>query len=578
MSSMTIIKRFWQYIKPFRLVMLLSLIAGTIGGAATVYLTYLTGRAIDKMHVHHVLFGTLIPLLSWFVLLIIITTFTQWLVQKLSYQLSYQSVALIRQEAIQHLNQLSVRDFDQFNHGDIISRFTNDLDNVSVACQQLFTTLFTGITTVVMALVFMLYLSIPLTLVILVTTPLVFLFTYIVAQRGQHYFKEQQEILGELSSFSDEAIHEQEIIQLFAQQENVQNKFTALNQSLYQVGQKAQFISSLTNPLSRFVDHLAYAGIGLVGGLILYKASGSVPVGLISSFTLYSSQFSKPFIEISGITTQIQTALAGLERIFTLMDQPSEAPDSPEAITLTHPCGKIDFNHVTFGYTPEKTVIHQFDLHIQPGQTIAIIGKTGAGKSTLINLLLRFYEVNSGSICVDDHPIQQITRSSLRSAFGMVLQETWLFHGTIRENLLLDQPQTSDEEMIAAAKMANAHSFIQRLPKQYDTVIDENTSLSEGEKQLLAIARTFISNPKILILDEATSSLDTLTEQHVQEAFLRLMEGRTSLVIAHRLSTIQRSDCILVVEDGAIIEQGTHDELIQQPQSHYYQLYHSQFH
>lgn len=574
---MTVFKRFITYIKPFKLQLIASCIAGLIGGSTTVYLTYLTGKAIDQMiGIHQVNFKALTMILIFFFILIIITTLTQFIVQRLSYHLAYESVAKLREEASLHLGTLSMKDFDSFNQGDIISRFTNDLDNVSLALQQLLTTLFTGLTTVLVALIFMLYLSPVLTLVILLTTPLVFYFTYLVAKHSQNYFTQQQELVGQMSDLADEYIQEQEIVQLFNQEEMIENRFNKLNQKLYQVGQKAQFISSLTNPLSRFVDHLSYAGVGLVGGLILYKASGNIAVGLISSFTLYSSQFSKPFIELSGITNQLQTAFVGLNRMFELLDLPSSQTDTG-TIDLHHPQGEITFDHVSFGYVTHQEIIHDFNLEVHPGQKIAIIGKTGAGKSTLINLLLRFYDVQKGEIRIDQTPIQELTLKSLRQSFGMVLQDTWFFNGTIRDNLRFGNPNASEDEIIEAAKKANAHAFIKRLPQGYDTVINQKTALSEGEKQLLSITRTFLSNPKMLILDEATSSLDTLTEQHVQEAFERLMKHRTSFIIAHRLSTIQNSDQILVIEQGRIIEHGTHDELIQNENGHYYQLYQEQF-
>lgn len=577
MSLTQTAKRFFSYLKPFKKTLILMLMMGIISGASAIFLTELTGKTINILTRSTSLFSNnFIRAIILFISCIIITTLTQWYVQRLSFDVAYQSIDYLRQQAIQHLNQLSIRDFDQFDTGDIVSRFTNDLDNVSTAIQQLLVSIFSSIMTVIIALVVMFSLNIPLTLVILCTTPFIFLMTYIVARHGQHYFQKQQAIIGQLTAFSEEYIHEQSLVDLYHQQDNVQQQFEAINDSLYKSGQHAQFISSLTNPLSRFVDHITYALIGLIGGFIIYHSSGSIAVGLLSSFTLYASQFSKPFIELSGILTQIQTAIVGLNRVFDILDTPIESCTEPQH-QLKNPKGKIDFDNVTFGYQKEHPVIRHFSLHVQPGEQIAIIGKTGAGKSTLINLLLRFYEVQDGMIYIDDQPITTIDKASLRQHFGLVLQDTWFFNGSIIDNLRFACPNASREKVIQAAKTANAHPFIKRLPHGYDTILDEHANLSEGERQLLSIARTLLSNPKILVLDEATSSLDTLTEKRVQEAFERLMQNRTSFIIAHRLATIQKSNQILIVEDGTIIEHGTHHELIHNQHSHYYQLYHDQF-
>lgn len=370
----------------------------------------------------------------------------------------------------------------------------------------------------------------------------------------------------------------QKIVKAF-QQENVsQQRFEALNQELYVRGQKAQFSSSLTNPLSRFIDHLAYLSIGLVGGLLLLSGNQTITIGVISSFTIYSSQFSKPFIELSGITTQIQTALAGLDRTFEIISQPEEKPDGEHAFVLNDVTGEVVFEHVDFAYVPSKPLIQDFNLTAMPGETIAIVGKTGAGKSTLVNLLMRFYDVDNGQILIDGHKLTQVTRDSLRKSFGMVLQDTWLFDSTIRDNLTYGNPTATDEQIEAAMKKAYIFDFVTRLPKGLDTLIGASgIKISEGQRQLMTIARTMISDPPMLILDEATSSVDTLTEKNIQDAFLQMMEGRTSFVIAHRLSTIKNADKILVMEQGSVVEIGSHDELINKKDGYYHALYDAQF-
>ena len=577
MSPIQIAKRFSTYLKSFKKELLTMLIVGMIGGGSAIGLTALTGKIVNLIGQPSTAFSrTLLLSIIIFIFGIIIATLAQWYVQRLSFNITAQVIDALRQKTIRHLNQFSIQTFDSFETGDVVSRLTNDLDNVSTAIQQLLVAVFSSFITVCIALVVMVSLSWSLTLVILCTTPFIFLLTYIVARRGQHYFQEQQTIVGQLTAFAEEYVHEQALVQLYQQQAQVEQQFQRMNQSLYTVGQRAQFISSLTNPLSRFVDHITYALIGLVGGWMIYRSSGSVAVGLLSSFTLYASQFSKPFIELSGILTQIQTALVGLKRVFTILDIPADTCSLPQH-QWKHPQGKIDFEDVTFGYQPTQPVIQHFNLHVQPGERVAIVGKTGAGKSTLINLLLRFYEVQSGMIYLDNQPITSIDKSSLRANFGLVLQETWFFNSSILDNLRLGAPQASRQEVIQAAKKANAHSFIQRLPHGYDTVLDEQTNLSEGERQLLSIARTLLSNPKILVLDEATSSLDTLTEKRVQEAFEHLMKNRTSFVIAHRLTTIKQSDQILMVENGQIMERGTHEQLIRNKNSHYAIMYRDQF-
>ncbi|MFZ1303471.1 MAG: ABC transporter ATP-binding protein [Lactococcus raffinolactis] len=569
---------FLPYLLAFRLELILSIIFGLASGITVVLMTYYIGLGVDQMvHRGQVNFPILRHILVLLVGVLIVTVISQWLIQRLSNRLAYRSVAVLRKDAYDHLNQLPLRYYDQTAHGNIVSRFTNDMDNISVASAAVFNQLFSGITVVIVALVFMLYLSPILTLVVLISTPIIFLVSWLVARASQQDFVSQQQIIGDISGYITEMIGNQKTVKAFQRETANQAQFEDLNQDLYVKGQKAQFSSALTNPLSRFVDHLAYLSVGCVGGLMALNGSTAVTIGVISSFTIYASQFSKPFIEISGITTQIQIAFAGLRRTQELMDQPIETQDAPDAHVLTHAKGDIDFQDVSFGYNPGQALITDFSLKVAPGEMIAIVGKTGAGKSTLINLLMRFYDVDKGAILIDGTDIRDMTRDSLRQSFGMVLQETWLFGSSLRANLCYGREDATDEEIYTALKEAHMYDFVMRLPDKLETQVGAHAlKISEGQRQLLTIARTMISQPDMLILDEATSSVDTLTEQKISQAFLKMMTGRTSFVIAHRLSTIKNADKILVLNQGQIVEIGSHDQLMAQ-QGYYYQLQQAQF-
>ena len=569
---------FLPYLLAFRLELILSIIFGLASGITVVLMTYYIGLGVDQMvHRGQVNFPILRHILVLLVGVLIVTVISQWLIQRLSNRLAYRSVAVLRKDAYDHLNQLPLRYYDQTAHGNIVSRFTNDMDNISVASAAVFNQLFSGITVVIVALVFMLYLSPILTLVVLISTPIIFLVSWLVARASQQDFVSQQQIIGDISGYITEMIGNQKTVKAFQRETANQAQFEDLNQDLYVKGQKAQFSSALTNPLSRFVDHLAYLSVGCVGGLMALNGSTAITIGVISSITIYASQFSKPFIEISGITTQIQIAFAGLRRTQELMDQPIETQDAPDAHVLTHAKGDIDFQDVSFGYNPGQALITDFSLKVAPGEMIAIVGKTGAGKSTLINLLMRFYDVDKGAILIDGTDIRDMTRDSLRQSFGMVLQETWLFGSSLRANLCYGREDATDEEIYTALKEAHMYDFVMRLPDKLETQVGAHAlKISEGQRQLLTIARTMISQPDMLILDEATSSVDTLTEQKISQAFLKMMTGRTSFVIAHRLSTIKNADKILVLNQGQIVEIGSHDQLMAQ-QGYYYQLQQAQF-
>lgn len=576
MKKTTLIKRFKPYIQPFTKELFLGFFCGILGGGTSVLTTFYLGKSVDVMiGKNQVDFPHLFSLLLLLGMVMLISVITQYFTQFFANALAYGSVNRLRKDALTHLDKLPLSYFMTLSKGDLLSRFTNDMDNISTGVTAIFTQLFQGVTTILLALIFMSYLSLPLTLVVLLTTPLIFATNYLVAKNSQKTFKAQQEILGELSGYAKEGIAQGKIVAAFQQEDTRQKHFEHLNQELYVKGQKAQFASSLTNPMARFVDHLAYLLIGLFAGILYLFYPNTMTVGILSSFTIYASQFSKPFIELSGLMTQLQTAQIGLSRSFKILDEKEENIFGNK--TLPKPQGNISFSKVYFSYEKNQPLIKDFNLNVTSGEKIAIVGKTGAGKSTLVNLLMGFYPIDAGEITLDGKNIYQYQGEELRKSFGMVLQETWLFDGTIEENLMFGSEEATYEQMVEAAKKAHIHHFIDSLPDKYQTIIGQGgLTISNGQRQLLTITRMMLKNPPMLILDEATSSVDTLTELQIQDGFNQMMLGKTSFIIAHRLSTIKNADKILVLDHGAIVEQGDHDTLLGKKGA-YYHLYEAQF-
>ncbi|MDD6182762.1 MAG: ABC transporter ATP-binding protein [Lachnospiraceae bacterium] len=570
------IKKVLQYLKKYWFYMILSLILAFVSVVLTLYIPVLTGDAIDYIiGKGQVDFDTIMQILKKMVVVIAITAVAQWLMNVCNNKVTYRVVQDIRTEAFAKLERLPLKYLDAHSYGEIVSRVIADVDQFADGLLMGFTQFFTGVITIFGTLVFMLSVNVKIALVVIFLTPLSFVVAGFIAKRTFSMFKLQSETRGEQTAYIEEMIGNQKVVQAFERQEETMEHFDEINNRLEKCSLKAIFYSSTVNPSTRFINALVYAGVGVAGALT--AIAGGISVGRLSCFLSYANQYTKPFNEISGVVTELQNALACAARVFELIEEEPEVPDDENAIVLKDVDGTVALEHVCFSYTPEKKLIEDFNLQVKPGQRVAIVGPTGCGKTTLINLLMRFYDVNSGVISVSGHPIENITRESLRSNYGMVLQETWLKQGTVRENLLMGKPDATEEEMIAAAKAAHAHGFIKRLPKGYDTVIGEDGgSLSQGQKQLLCITRIMLSLPPMLILDEATSSIDTRTEMRIQNAFATMMKGRTSFIVAHRLSTIQEADIILVMKDGHIIEQGNHETLLAQG-GFYATLYNSQF-
>ena len=569
-------KRVLKYIRKYTPALVLSLLLAGLTVLLTLYIPILTGNAVDLIiGKGQVDMPGIFAIMIKIAIVMIITAAGQWVMNTCNNYITYHVIRDIRTDAFAKLEILPLKYLDAHAYGDIVSRVVADVDTFADGLLMGFTQLFTGVLTILCTLGFMLVTNVPITLVVVCITPVSFLVAKFIATKTYSMFKEQSETRGEQTSLIEEMIDNQKIVNTFSRGEAVKSKFGEINGRLQKCSLKAIFFSSITNPATRFVNSLVYAGVGVFGALVAIK--GGISVGRLSCFLSYANQYTKPFNEISGVVTELQNAFVCAGRIFELIDEEPQVPDAADARVLEEAQGNVDLKDVYFQYVPEKKLIQNFNLQVKPGQRVAIVGPTGCGKTTVINLLMRFYDVNSGSIKVDGTDIRDITRGSLRTNYGMVLQETWLRSGTIRDNICMGKPDATEEEIIAAAKASHAHSFIKRLPQGYDTVITEDGgSLSQGQKQLLCITRVMLCLPPMLILDEATSSIDTRTEIKIQNAFAKMMEGRTSFIVAHRLSTIQSADVILVMKDGNIIEQGNHETLLAKG-GFYANLYNSQF-
>lgn len=570
------LKRVLSYIKSYWFYLIVSVLLTVVNVALTLYVPILIGDSIDYIiDTGNVDFDMIFSILTKFAIVVAATALAQWFMNLVNNKITYCIVRDIRIEAFTHLQKLPVGYIDSHPYGDTISRIITDVDQFSDGLLMGFNQLFAGLLTIVATLVFMLTIDVKITLIVVVLTPLSLFIAAFIAKNTFDMFKKQSEARGGLTALIDEMVGNQRIVQAFAYEEVAEARFEVLNKNLEGCSLKAIFFSSLVNPSTRFVNSLVYAGVGIFGALSAIE--GGLSIGALTKFLSYSSQYTKPFNEISGVMTEFQNALASASRVFALMDEMTIEPDKEHAVELKDPDGNVEVKDVYFSYTKDKPLIENFNLSVKPGQRIAIVGPTGCGKSTMINLLMRFYDIDKGSIAIDGNSIYDVKRDSIRRNYGMVLQETWLKAGTIKENICYGKPDATDEEIIQAAKTAHAHSFIKRMPHGYDTVISEDGgNLSQGQKQLLCIARVLLSLPPMLILDEATSSIDTRTEIRIQKAFAHMMQGRTSFIVAHRLSTIKEADCILVMNDGHIVEQGTHEELLAKA-GFYAKLYNSQF-
>ena len=574
--------RVLRYIRPYWGYLVLSLLTAALSVGTQLYVPILSGDAIDRMIGQGAVdVAGVVSICRNILLTIGVTALSQWVLGVCNNHMAFCVTRDLRRDAMAQIQRLPLSTLDAHSTGDLLSRMVADVDQFADGLLMGFTQLFTGVLTILGTLLFMLMVNRPITLVVVLVTPLSLVVAALIAKYTYRNFQRQNQIRGRQTGFINEMVEGQSVVHAFGREERTLEEFDALNEQLRRSSEKAVFLSSLTNPSTRFVNSVVYAGVGLVGAL---SAIGALPVaaitvGQLSIFLSYANQYTKPFNEISGVVTELQNALSCAARVFELLDAPAQSPDAPDARVLTPEAvdGRVELRDVRFRYVPDRPLIEDFRLTVQPGQRVAIVGPTGCGKTTLINLLMRFYDVDGGSISVSGTDVQNITRTSLRRSYGMVLQDTWLKGGTIGENIAYGRPSATREEIISAAKAAHAHGFISRLPQGYDTVIGEDGgSLSQGQKQLLCIARVMLCLPPMLILDEATSSIDTRTELRIQDAFERMMQGRTSFIVAHRLSTIRSADVILVMRDGKIVEQGRHDELLQKG-GFYAQLYQSQF-
>lgn len=560
----------------YRIFLVFSILLATVSVALTLYIPKLTGHAVDYViGKGEVNFPGVIQVMIQISVCTLITALAQWLMNVCNNKMTYQMVQDIRNEAFDKIEQLPLKYIDGHPYGEVVSRVIADVDQFSDGLLMGFTQLFTGIATIIGTFCFMLSVNVSITFVVVLITPVSFFVANFIAKRTFRMFRLQSEIRGEQTGLIDEMIGNQKVVQAFGRGEDATERFDEVNKRLQEASLRATFFSSITNPATRFVNSLVYTGVGITGAFAVVR--GAMSVGQLSSFLSYANQYTKPFNEISGVVTEFQNAIACAQRVFTLIDEEPQIPEPEHAVHLTDIDGNVKVEDVSFSYLPGQHLIEDFNLEVKPGQRIAIVGPTGCGKTTLINLLMRFYDVNAGSIKVEDIDIREMTRKSLRAGYGMVLQETWLKTGTIRENIAMGRPDATEEEIVEAAKASHIHNYIRRLPKGYDTWITEDGGgLSQGQKQLLCIARVMLCRPPMLILDEATSSIDTRTEIKIQQAFAKLMEGRTTFIVAHRLSTIREADVILVMKDGKIIEQGNH-EVLMKKEGFYHHLYESQF-
>lgn len=576
MSKAGTMRKVLSYMKRYIPLLVISLALSVVTVALTLYFPILTGRAIDLIvGKGKVDFTAMTAILTRAAIIVVIAAAAQWLTNICNNRMTYNIVRDIRRDAFLNIEKMPLSYIDSHSHGDMVSRIIADVDTFSEGLLMGFTQLFTGIATIAGTLIFMLTIDVKISCIVVLITPLSLFVASFITKKTYSMFQLQTRTRGEQTSLIDEIVGNEKVVQAFNHEDEALEQFDEINDRLQKCSLRATFFSSLTNPCTRFVNSLVYAGVGIFGAMS--ALTGGITVGQLSCFLSYANQYTKPFNEISGVITELQNALACAARIFELIEEKKEIPDASDAVILEEADGRVDIEDVYFSYVPDKKLIEDFNLHVKPGQRVAIVGPTGCGKTTIINLLMRFYDVNSGTIKVSGHDIRKITRESLRDNYGMVLQETWLKKGTIRDNIIMGKPDATDEEIIAAAKASHAHSFIRRLPKGYDTEIGEDGgSLSQGQKQLLCITRVMLCLPPMLILDEATSSIDTRTEIKIQKAFLTMMQGRTSFIVAHRLSTIREADIILVMKDGKIIEQGNHESLLA-ANGFYANLYNSQF-
>lgn len=570
------VKRLSRYILANKPYLLGAVLFAALSNILMVTGPFIVGKGVDAIvEKGQVDFKRILNVVIIILFLYLVSAFFQWSLQVITAVLSNRTVERLRKDAFDHILEMPLRFYDQKPHGDIMGRLTNDMENIGEGIYQSVTQFFTGIISIVGSLIFMFVLNPWITLIVIVMTPITFFIASFITRRSSKMFKEQSRVNGELNGYIEEIIGNQKVVKAFNYEERAQKKFEEINGRLYKCGRWAQFYSSLVNPSTRLVNNITYVLLGMTGGIA--SLAGRLSIGYISSFLTYSTYFSQPINNVTSVTTQIQSAIASAERVFAIMDEEVEKRADFKEIELEKTNGNVRFDDVSFSYVQEKPLIQDFNLSVKEGQRIAIVGPTGSGKTTLVNLLMRFYETDKGYIYIDGNSISKISKDSLRQSFGMVLQETWLFAGTIRENIAYGKPEATDEEVKNAAVSANAHSFIKRLPKGYETELTEGGSnLSQGQRQLLTIARVMLVIPPMLILDEATSSVDTRTELNIQKAFLKMMEGRTSFVIAHRLSTIKEADVILVMNNGRVVEQGSHEELLQK-NGFYKKLYLSQY-